>query len=142
MIKEQVDSVVLPPNLNRVLAPHECKANAQFNEKLLNVFDQTGLDFPLVCVVRKSEEVEELGVLQQLMGKIRLWSGQCPLKICERFPLSPVEAAFDVKDQHVSAPAIFDGSVDIPKPFCWIFDLVQEDAIVEPRQLCSRLLHN
>ena len=50
VVEEQIDPVVLPSDVERILPADKCKPNAQLNEKLLNVPNQAGLDFSLMHV--------------------------------------------------------------------------------------------
>jgi len=44
--------------------------------------------------------------------------------------------------QHVSAPAVLDGLLDVPKPIGGVFDFLQQCDVVIPGNLCKHLLHN
>ena len=98
------------------------------------MLNQPGLKLPFVGVLGEGEEIEVVGVLQQLLCKIGLGRWQGPLKIGDRFALAMKELGLNVKHQHVPAPTVFDGSLGVPEPFFSIFYLVQNRAIVKPGQ--------
>jgi hypothetical protein len=44
--------------------------------------------------------------------------------------------------EDVSAPAVFDGLLDVPETLGLVFNLINEHTGVVPGDLCSKLLHN
>jgi len=52
-----------------------------------------------------------------------------------------VESGLNLVDQNRSAPAVVDRGPRIPDTLVAVINLVEQDAIVEPCQLCSNLLH-
>jgi hypothetical protein len=81
-----------------------------------------------------------VGIFEELLCEVGLGSRQGPVKIGERFTLPCVKPSLDLNDQDVPAPSVFDGRLDVPKSLCSIFYLVQNDTVVEPRQLSSNVL--
>jgi len=63
-------------------------------------------------------------------------------KLVMAFPWLLAEIAFDLVDQNRPAPAMMDGGPSVPNSFVQVCNLVEQDAVVEPRQLCNNLLHN
>src|SRR4051794_39551508 len=53
-----------------------------------------------------------------------------------------IQAAFDLVDQDVAAPAMLDGFAGIPKTLCRILHGLDQANIVAPRQSCNNLLHD
>ena len=43
--------------------------------------------------------------------------------------------------QNVTGPAIFPASINIPVPFFGVSDLIQQDHVMSPWNLCNNLLH-
>ena len=76
VVEQKIDSVVLACDLKRNLSANEREADAQLKEKLLNVAYKAGLQLSFVSILGKGEEIEIVGVLEKLLGKIRLrlWS--------------------------------------------------------------------
>ncbi len=63
------------------------------------------------------------------------------IEVGDGFPLSPVEITLDLVDQNRPTPAVMDGGPSVPHTLATVGNLVEQDAVVEPRQLCSNLLH-
>ena len=67
--------------------------------------------------------------------------GSAAIEVGDGFSLAPVEIALDLVDQNRPAPAVMDGGPSVPHTLVTVGNLVEQDAVVEPRQLCSNLLH-
>lgn len=52
-----------------------------------------------------------------------------------------MRTALDLVDKDRAAPAVLDRGSSIPDTLVAVGNLVEQDAVVEPRQLCSNLLH-
>ena len=68
-------------------------------------------------------------------------SGECRLKIGNCFTFSVIQLTLNLMYHNITSPAVFDGLAGVPEAFFRAFDLVEQHAIVSPRQLCSSLLH-
>ena len=53
-----------------------------------------------------------------------------------------MQSGVDLVAQDVSAPALLDGLVGVPKPGPRVVQLIEEGDLVIPGQLCKRPLHN
>src|ERR1035441_9517746 len=142
VIEKQIDLEILTSDLKRYLTSDEGKSYAEFDEKLTEVREKPSFEVALLCLRRKGEEIEVVRIFDELLGESRLRRWQSRLEVRERLPLPPVKAALDLHDKNIPAPAVFNSLFDVPNPFGRNFHLVEEHAIVEPRQLCSKLLHN
>src|SRR5258708_3621654 len=103
---------------------------------------QTLLNLPFLGVFLERQEFEVIGVLQNLTGKIGLQRWESLVKVCRGFALAYVETALDMKRHDIPAPAEFNGLLNVPEPRVLVLHLVQENAVMEPGNLCSNLLHN
>ena len=86
VVEQKIDSVVLACDLKRNLSANEREADAQLKEKLLNVAYKAGLQLSFVSILGKGEEIEIVGVLEKLLGKIRLRLWSVVRKLVVAFP--------------------------------------------------------
>ena len=124
MVEEKIYSVVLACDFKRNLSANESEADAQLKEKLLNVAYKAGLQLSFVSILGKGEEIEIVGVLEKLLGKIRLRLWKRGPKVGGGLPLASVKAAVDLHNENVSTPAILDGGLNVPEAFLWSLYLV------------------
>ena len=103
---------------------------------------QAPLNLPFVRVFGHGQEIEVVRVFQNLFSQIGAGRGKCALKIGQRLPFPLMQGALDLEDQDISAPAVFDRSAEIPLSFDRGFQPVEQDHMMTPGQLCSKLLHN
>ena len=84
------------------------------------MIEQAALELPFGHVWTECEEIEAVGILDQLLGKLGLGSGQGPFEVGDGLALAMVEIALDLVDQDVAAPAVLDGLTGVPKTLCRI----------------------
>lgn len=132
VVEEEVDPVVLAGTPKGILAAGKRKVGAEFKEELLDVLDQAVFDVFFAGILGQGEEIEVVRILKNLLDKIGLGSGQGSFEIGGGLALAVNQIAFDVKHEHVPAPAVFEGGLGIPEALRAIFYLVQNDAVVEP----------
>ena len=101
-----------------------------------------GFQLPLLRRCAQTQKVKDVRVLQHLPRQLRMRRGQRPPEIGHGPPLPVVQAALHLRHQHVAAPAIFDSLADIPKALGRVFHLIEQDAVMAPRQVVQQLLHN
>ena len=142
VVKEQIELEILSSDFKRNLAPDEGEADAQLDEKLAQMCEEFPFQVALLCLLGEGEEVEVVWVFEDLLGEIGLRRRKRSLEIRDGPSLPPIEPAFNLEHEDVSAPAVLDRLLDVPEALHSILHLVEQDAIVEPRQLCSSLLHN
>lgn len=133
---------ILTGHFEVVLASDEGEADAQLNEELAQMRKKPPFEVAFLRLPCEGQEVEVVRVFEELLRKVGLWRREDSLEVRDGFPLALVETAFDVNDEHIAAPTVLNGALDVPEALCGVLDLVQEHAVVEPRQLCSSLLHN
>ena len=68
--------------------------------------------------------------------------GSAPAKLVTAMPFPLVQLSVNLQRQHIAAPPLLASSAGVPQTGFRVLDLVQEYRVVEPRQLCSNLLHN
>ena len=142
MVEEQVELEVLSPNFERDLAADEREADTQLDEELAQVCEEFPFEVALVCFLRESQEIEVVGIFDELLCKIGLRRRKSHLEIGDRFPLPAIQGALDLHHQDVPAPAVLYCLLGVPKPLLPVLHLLQEREVVIPGQLCKRLLHN
>src|SRR5690606_11005954 len=106
VIEQQVDVEVVVAELEVHLPAHEGEAAAEFEQEALDVVDQGLLDLALAARVGGAEEVEQVRILEDLRGHVRVGRGQGVLEVVERLALALVGAAVDLELQDAAAPAV------------------------------------
>jgi hypothetical protein len=142
VVEKQIEPEILSADFERNLAPDKSEAGAELDEKLTQMFQESSFQIALLRCRGEGQEIEVVRVLNELLGKVRLWSGKRRLEIRDRLSLPPVKAALDLHDENVPAPSVLNRLADVPETFRWVLHFVQKNAIVKPGQLCSSLLHN
>jgi hypothetical protein len=87
------------------------------------VLDQPALPLPLAGRVGQGEEVEDVGVFEDLLGQVGLRRGQRFLEIGDRLTLAAVEIELDLMRQHGAGPTIFGRLLRVPESLQWRLDL-------------------
>ncbi len=82
MVEEQIEIEVWSPDLQMDLSADEGEARAEFQQEALDVVDQGLLDLPLAARVGGAEEVEQVGVLEDLGGHVRFGGRQGERRSC------------------------------------------------------------
>lgn len=75
------------------------------------------------------------------MCKIGLRGWERAGEVGEGAPLASIEVGLDLVNEDVAAPAVLNRLAGVPNTLLRIGELVEQDAIVEPGDLCSKLLH-
>ena len=105
------------------------------------MLQQTAFQVALVCFFAEHQKIEVVRIFRDLLCKIGLRRRQGAIEVGDGFSLAQVEMALDLVDQNRPAPAVMDGGPGVPHSLVTVGNLVEQDAVVEPRQLCSNLLH-
>jgi hypothetical protein len=58
MVKEEVDPELLAADLDRVLAADEREPDAQLEQKIANLLNESGFEFPFPSVLGECQEIE------------------------------------------------------------------------------------
>ena len=63
---------LIAADLQPVLATHECKARAEFDQEAGDVLSQCPFNVALLRVVGQAEEIEDVRILERFARQIRL----------------------------------------------------------------------
>lgn len=142
VVEEDVDEEVLLADREVVLAAEEGEADAELEHDVLEVAQEAALQVALVGSSIEGEEVEVVGVFEQALGEVGLGGGERAGEVGDGLALAAMERGVDLDGQDVAAPAVLDGGLGVPGADFGGAELVEQDAVVEPGQLCSNLLQN
>ena len=109
MVKEQIEIEILTGNFKMHLTSHKGKACSKFQQKAGDMSSQPPLHLPLMRLVTKTEEVEQVGIFQGLLRQVRLWRRQCAFKVGGGFAVSFVRSALNLHLEDAATPTVFDG---------------------------------
>ena len=70
MVEQQIEVVVLAPDLERILAAYECEALPQFKDQRSEMVQKTALKLALRDVWTEGQKIEAVGVLDQFLGEL------------------------------------------------------------------------
>src|SRR5579859_6189831 len=104
--------------------------------------EQSVFEVAFMRLRAEAEEVEIVGVFEQLAREVGLRRRQSAVKVGERLALPRMEARVYLMREHVAAPAVLDGCPHVPLALSGILHFIQQHTIMEPGNLCSSLLHN
>jgi hypothetical protein len=141
MVEEQIQVIVLAADFKVVLAADEREAFAEFEDKRAEMVDQTTFKIALQDIRAKRQEIEGIGVLEELLSELGLSSRQRPRKVCQRAALAGEQVALDLMDKNGSTPAMLDGLLSVPCTLLGCLDGIKKAYVVPPRQLCNDPLH-
>ena len=142
VVEEEVDEELVAFDFQSELATDEGEARAQFQEEAGDMADEGILDVAFMRFIPEAEEIEVVGVFQNLCGKIGMDRGEPLLEVVHRCPLTQIQLVIDVQLQRGAGPGLPDCLTGIPFALGRIGDLGEERDNVEPGQLVSRLLTN
>ena len=63
-------------------------------------------------------------------------------EVGRRLAHTPVELRVELVHEHAAGPAMFDGLPNLEFPDFSVLHAVEKDAVVFPRNLCTKLVHN
>lgn len=70
MVEEEIDKEVALADLDGNLSAEVSKASAELDEKFGDVIRKLVLKIPLVVILGKGEEIEDVGVFESLLGEV------------------------------------------------------------------------
>src|SRR5262249_37349098 len=109
VVEQQVQGKVLTADFQVILLADKRAPDTQLQEELAEVLDQPLLHHGLLGGVGQGEEVERVGVLEDLTGQVRLRRREGALEVGDGLALTAIQAALDLKLQNIAAPAVLDG---------------------------------
>ena len=84
MVEQKIDVKIRAIDLDRVLSPDEGEPLAQFEQKSLQVVDQTRFEFAFVERLFDRKKIEYVRIFQRLLCQVGLRCGQHLLKVRDR----------------------------------------------------------
>src|SRR6185436_21146861 len=139
---EEVEVEVLAADLEVDPAADEGEAGAELEEEPLDLIDERLLDLSLAARIGGAEEVEEVRILEDLLGHVGVGRRQRPRERTDRLALPLVRMVLDLKHEHVARPTVQDSAPRVPEPRISSVEPLQERDVVVPGQLCKRRLHD
>ncbi len=124
------------------LSPDECKAAAEFEQEALDVIYKSLLDLALPSRISGTKEIEEVGVLEDLVRHVRVSGRQRGLEVGEGLPVTLVGSVLDLQGKDVVGPARLCALARVPEALVRGAELLEQRDLMGPGNLCKRLLHN
>ncbi|MCW3062242.1 MAG: hypothetical protein JWQ02_4063 [Capsulimonas sp.] len=121
VIKEQVQVVIVLRDLQVILTAQKREPRPKLQQELPDLFDQPLLDLPLGGALRDGEEVEIVGIFEQLPGKVGLRGRQRPFEIGDCLSLPLIEPALDLMNENVTAPSMLNSLLSVLVTFRKVF---------------------
>ena len=104
--------------------------------------DQAGFEFALMKGLFEGEEIENVGVFEELLGQVGMGGGEGLREVGDGGVLATMGLRLNHAGEGVAAPSVGEGLLYIPEPDAGIFDHLHQQDIVSPRQLGNRRLPN
>jgi hypothetical protein len=117
------------------LLADEGEAGPQLDQELLDMREQPFLEGVFLSFFGEREELEVVGVFEDLAGEVGFGGGEAPDEVGGGLALAPVEVALDPVYEDGAAPAVLDGLADVPFTFDPVFHVVEQADAVAPRNL-------
>lgn len=124
------------------LLAHEGEARAELQQELADVVQKSALQVALGRVGAERQEIEVVGITDDLGREVRLRSGERVFEVGDGLALALVQAGLDPVREHGARPAVGDGLPGVPETDGRVFEFFQQDDVVTPRDFCNRLWHN
>lgn len=115
------------------LASDEGGAGAEFDEEFTQVIHQSEFKVTFPRPMAEGEEVEIVGILDDLLGKIGLRVRQGVFEVGDGLAVALVGGGLDLENEDAARPAVFEGLGRIPKPGGGVLDFLDQDDVVAPR---------
>lgn len=142
VIEEKIERVVFIAHFQAHLPSDEGKAGAQLQKEFLDVIHQGPLDLRFTAWVRGAEEIEQVGIFEELRGHVGVCRRHGHREVVLRLARPEMELALDLNFRHVTAPPMGDGLADVERARVRVFDPLHDLEGVSPGQLRNRLLRN
>jgi hypothetical protein len=117
-----------------ILAADEGEALAKLQDQQSQMLDQATLEIALQHFRTKREEVKCIGILENLLGELRLFSRKGAREVGQCAALTSEQIAVDLMSENVPAPAVLDRLPGVPGPFLGRPDSVEKAHVMAPRQ--------
>ena len=106
VVEEKIDVEVLIAHFQMDLAPHESEPRAQFQQEMLDVIHQGLLHLPLPARVSGPQEIEKVGILEDLGCHVGIRGRRGGRKVGDSLPLPFMGLVVQLEFQDASAPAL------------------------------------
>ncbi len=138
MEEQQVDGEVVPVNVEVHLSADELEPFSEFAEGVDDPVDECLLEVAFLRVPVEGEEVQQVGVLRDLLRQIRVPRREDLGEVRRRRPQPGVRCGTDLVLEHVPRPSVRGGPSGVPVAEVVVIEPVKEDRDVAPGQLCNR----
>ena len=91
---------------------------------------QPPFNLPLLRRGRDGEKVEIVGVLKDPVRHVRVRGRQRTREVGKGLPFPFMQTVFDLQDQDIPTPAVFEGSTKVPLSGGTVLDPIQDSDIV------------
>lgn len=88
------------------------------------MMNQGPLKIALLDLNTQAEEVEVVGVFENLQGQIGLWCWQGAVEVGDGLALPVVQIALDLMNENIPTPAVLDGLTYVEFTLIWLFYFV------------------
>jgi hypothetical protein len=105
------------------------------------VGEQAAFELAFFQRMGEGQEVEVVWIPQHLDRHLRVLGRQGLTEIGKGLPFPGMQLALDHVAEGVAAPALTDGHRQVPVPGLGVFDAVQQEPEMAPRQKCHTLWH-
>lgn len=140
--QQQIDEELVAVDGEVHLSADEREAWSELGEGVLEPLSQRCLDRPFPGPLGEVEEVEDVGVLDDLLGLVGVDRIQVVGEIARRGADPAVQAGGDVVLEHRPGPAVGGVASRVPVPRVNVVKLVEQGADVTPRQFPNGPLEN
>jgi hypothetical protein len=120
------------------LPAHESKALAQFEQEPRDVVQQALLQLALGRILAQRQEVEVVGVLDDLPRQVRLRRRQRGPEVGDGLPSAGIQVRLDPMDEHAAGPAVRDGLLGVPGSLGLFLKHLDQHRAMEPRERSHR----
>ena len=104
VVEKQVDKEFIASHFHAKLTPHERKPGAELQQEAGDMADEGIFDIALMSFIAETEEVEVVGILENLRGKPGLRPWEALIKIRHRRTLPEVELVLDLDIKRFPRP--------------------------------------
>ena len=104
--------------------------------------DEGTFQCAFVCRFIERRRFEDVRVFQKFLGQVGLRRRQREGKVRRSLADAFVKLRVEMVNEHAARPALSYCLTDVELPCFRVLHTVEEDAIVLPRNLCTKLVHN
>ncbi len=137
MIEQEIDLEIFAAHFQGVLTADKREADAELQEKLPNVLQETALKVFFMSFAGEGQEIKVVWIFEKLLGQVGLRGRKGRCKIGQCLSLTSIQAGFDLHDENVSTPAVLNCLLYVPEALCGVLHKIEKSDIVAPRQFCK-----